>query len=144
MNRVIVSLFSLCLLLGISSMAGAESHKEKVAFLVAEEWLALVDAGDYGASWNETAHYFQKAVAKERWVQSLRTARKPLGALLSRKVKGKMYRTSLPGSPEGEYVILHFEISFENMKSAVETVPPMIEKAGQCRVSGYYIRAGAE
>ena len=42
--------------------------------------------------------------------------------------------------PKGEYVILQFESSFENKKFAVETVTPMIEKNGEWKVSGYYIK----
>jgi hypothetical protein len=144
MNRVVAGLLGLCLLLGIATVAGADAHKEKAVLLAAEEWLALVDGGDYGASWNEAARYFQQAVAKERWEQSLQTARKPLGKLLFRKVKSRTYRTLLPGAPEGQYVVIQFESSFENMTSAVETVTPMREKDGQWRVSGYYINSRAD
>jgi hypothetical protein len=45
----------------------------------------------------------------------------------------------LPGAPDGEYVVIQFESSFEKKKSAVETVTPMLEKDGKWRVSGYYI-----
>ncbi|MEW6584469.1 MAG: DUF4019 domain-containing protein, partial [Nitrospirota bacterium] len=54
-------------------------------------------------------------------------------------VKSKKYATSLPGAPDGEYVVIEFETSFENKKSAVETVTPMMD-SGKWRVSGYYIK----
>jgi hypothetical protein len=72
--------------------------------------------------------------------ESLRAARKPLGELVSRKLKSANFMTSLPGAPDGEYVVLQFETAFENKKSAVETITPMLEKDGKWRVSGYYIR----
>jgi hypothetical protein len=51
-----------------------------------------------------------------------------------------MYKTSLPGAPDGDYVVIQFVTSFGNKKSAIETVTPMLEKDGSWRVSGYYIR----
>jgi hypothetical protein len=59
---------------------------------------------------------------------------------MSRKVKTKAYKTSLPSAPDGEYVVIQLETSFENKKVAVETVTPMMGKEGVWRVSGYYIK----
>jgi len=42
--------------------------------------------------------------------------------------------------PDGDYVIIQFDTSFENKKSAIETVTPMLDKDGVWRVSGYYIK----
>ena len=63
-----------------------------------------------------------------------------MGKLISREVKSAVYESSLPGVPDGEYVVIQFETSFENKKSAIETVTPMLEKDGKWRVSGYYIK----
>lgn len=57
-----------------------------------------------------------------------------------RKVKSTTCNTSLPGAPDGEYVVIRLETSFEYKKSAIETVRPMLEKDGRRRVSGYYIK----
>jgi hypothetical protein len=59
---------------------------------------------------------------------------------VTRKVKTKSYRTSLPGAPDGEYVVIQFDTSFVNKKAAVETVTPMMDKNGVWRASGYYIK----
>ena len=40
----------------------------------------------------------------------------------------------------GDYVILRYDTSFENLKTATETVVPMKEKDGAWRVSGYLVR----
>jgi len=48
--------------------------------------------------------------------------------------------TSMPGAPDGEYVVIQFESSFANKESAVETVTPMKGEDGVWRVSGYYIK----
>lgn len=107
---------------------------------VAENWLALVDAGDYAASWDQAASYFKAAITKEQWQKTISNSRGEFGKLLSRKVKSAQHTTSLPGAPDGQYVVIQFDTSFENKKSAVETVTPMLDKDGQFRVSGYLIR----
>jgi Ethanolamine utilization protein EutJ (predicted chaperonin) len=127
------------LVLCAAAIWAAQTDKEKAAVAAAEKWLALVDQGQYKESWKEAAEYFRNSVKEDQWVQAVRPVREPLGKLLSRKVKSSSYVTELPGAPDAEYVVVQFETSFENKKSAVETVTPMLEKDGQWRVSGYYI-----
>ncbi len=52
----------------------------------------------------------------------------------------KNYQTSLPGAPDGKYVVIQFKTSFENKKSATETITPMMDNDGKWRVSGYFIK----
>ncbi|NIS59635.1 MAG: DUF4019 domain-containing protein [Proteobacteria bacterium] len=120
--------------------AVADQGAEEEAVGAAEMWLALVDDGKYSESWETTAVLFRSAVTKEQWERALNAARKPLGRCIARKVKWRQYATSLPGAPDGEYVIIQYETSFENKKIAVETITPMREKDGEWRVSGYYIK----
>ena len=122
-----------------SGMA-AEPEKEKVAAAAAEKWVALVDGGKYAESWKAAAAYFKNAVKQEQWEQAAQAVRKPLGKLVSRKVKTSTYKTELPGAPDGEYVVVTFETAFENKKTATETVTPMMDKDGTWRVSGYFIK----
>ena len=118
----------------------AEPEKEKVAVAAAEKWVALVDGGKYAESWKEASAYFKNAVKQEQWEQAAQAVRKPLGKLVSRKVKSSTYKTELPGAPDGEYVVVTFETAFENKKTAIETVTPMMDKDGTWRVSGYFIK----
>jgi hypothetical protein len=121
---------------------GAKSHPEaeRAAIDAAQRWLDLVEAEKYGESWAEAANYFQGAVSQEQWLSAMHSVRKPLGQKISRSLKSKQYHTSLPGAPDGEYVVIQFETSFESKLSAVETVTPMKERDGNWRVSGYYIK----
>ena len=66
--------------------------------------------------------------------------RKPLGNLVSRKLKSAQPATSLPGAPDGQYVVMQFETSFADKKSAVETVTFALEKDGRWRSTGYFIK----
>jgi hypothetical protein len=119
---------------------GAGQNAEEMAVKASSQWLALVDGGKYAESWDESAHVFRGAVTKEKWKESLTAVRKPLGKLISRSVKSKHYSRSLPGAPDGEYVVIQYDTSFENKRASVETVTPMLDKDGKWRVSGYYIR----
>jgi hypothetical protein len=50
-----------------------------------------------------------------------------------------MYRTSLPGAPDGEYVVMQFNTSYTQKKSAVETVTMVLDKDGKWHVAGFFI-----
>jgi hypothetical protein len=99
----------------------------------------LVDRENYAASWEEAASYFKGAVSQQQWLASVQSFRKPLGEKLSRTVKSQRYHTSLPGAPDGEYVVIQFQTAFTEKKSAIETLTPMLDADGKWRVSGYYI-----
>jgi hypothetical protein len=113
---------------------------EEAAVAAAQAWLALVDAGEYGQSWDQAAELFRNAVSREEWERMAGGVRKPFGALVSRELKAAQATTTLPGAPDGEYVVVHFAASFENKQSAFETVTPMKDADGVWRVSGYYIK----
>jgi len=113
---------------------------EKKAVEAALKWLKLLDEGKYAESYQSAAERFKKVVTKEQWIKSMNAFRKPLGKMLSRKLKAKKYTTTLPGAPDGEYVLMQFETSFENKKSAVESLTPMLDSDGEWRVSGYFIK----
>jgi hypothetical protein len=119
------------------SIAG---EAEKDALKAAEEWLILIDTGEYGLSWENAAELFKQAITKEQWEKTIRAVRSPMGDLISRNVKSATYANSLPGAPDGEYVVIQFSTRFTNKKSSVETVTPMKDPDGKWLVSGYYIR----
>jgi hypothetical protein len=118
----------------------AAQKPEEGARKSAEQWLSLVDSGKYGESWKAAAAYFQNAIKVEQWEVSLAAVRKPLGDVVSRKLKSAQSTKTLPGAPDGEYVVLQFTTSFTNKKDAVETITPMLEKGGEWKVSGYFIK----
>ena len=131
-----VAILGLCL----SCNASSSEAKEEAAVQAATAWLALVDDGQFGESWETAAQYFKNAITKEKWEQALIAVRNPLGQTVSRELSSTTYMTSIPGAPDGEYVVIQFDTSFENKKSSVETITPMLDKDGAWRVSGYYIK----
>ncbi len=130
------------LLLGLIlvSMSGyASDDKIRDADEAAGKWLALIDGRQYLDSWDQAASLFKQQVSADNWLQSISAARQPLGAMISRKLISATYATSLPGAPDGEYVVLQYQTTFRYKKSAVETVTPMLDNK-RWRVSGYYVR----
>ena len=140
MIRSILCLVIVGLILSGGAAIAIDSEKETAALSAAKNWLATVDAGKYAASWKEAAAFLKNAVTPEQLELSMKATRQPLGKLISRKMLTKSYKTSLPGAPDGEYVVIQFGTSFENKKTAIETVTPMLDKDGKWRVSGYYIK----
>ncbi|MBA4371818.1 MAG: hypothetical protein C0402_03025 [Thermodesulfovibrio sp.] len=123
-----------------AGLALAGPSEEKAAVKAAQDWLALIDTEKYAESWTESAALFRSAVTAAQWSGQVKGVRVPLGRVMKRTVRSKNYSKSLPGAPDGEYVVIQFETSFENKKNAVETVTPMLDKDGRWRVSGYYIK----
>jgi hypothetical protein len=70
----------------------------------------------------------------------MKSVRAPLGAVQARKLKSATFTKTLPGVPDGEYVVIKYDTDFENKKSAVETITTMLDKDGKWRVSGYFIK----
>ena len=131
---------SILVLGGCGKKGESNPEAETVAIECSQAWLALLDTGKYAESWDEAAEFLRTAVGREDLSKSLLAARKPFGKMVSREIKSQQYTTSVPGAPSGQYVIIQYNTSFENEKSAVETITPMLDKDGKWRVSGYYIK----
>jgi hypothetical protein len=136
-HAVTTIIFVLLLNIGIL-FAGEAPEKPIVA--AAQMWLHEIDSGNYATSWQQASAYFQGAITEKNWTDALNGVRRPLGNLLSRKVAKTTSAKSLPGAPDGNYLVMQFATSFANKKSAVETVTFMREKDGNWRAAGYYIK----
>jgi hypothetical protein len=110
------------------------------AVVACEKWLTLIEFDDFADSWEETSKMFRSAVTVEDWKANMESLREAMGKTLTRTIHSKTYLTELPGAPDGEYVVIEYHTTFENKKSAVETITPMKEADGVWRVSGYYIK----
>lgn len=103
-------------------------------------WLALTDSAQYGSSWDSASALFKAAVSKEDWEKSLSAVRTPVGALETREMATSDFSMTLPGAPDGEYVVFQFNSSFEHKAEALETVTAMKDADGEWRVAGYFIK----
>jgi hypothetical protein len=134
---------AICVTMLLSSAAAAAAHSESAetaAEAAALAWLGLVDAENYAQSCSSAATLFRQKVSESQWQFAASNPRAPLGALQSREVESATLTHTLPGAPDGDYVVIRFASSFEHKANAVETVTPMKDTDGKWHVSGYYIK----
>jgi len=127
----------------VSIAFSAQASEPKVSVEARTEtvaWLALTDTEQYESSWDSASTLFKAAVSKEDWEKSLGAVRTPIGALETREMATSKFSTTLPGAPDGEYVVFQFNSSFEHKATALETVTAMKDTDGAWRVAGYFIK----
>jgi len=114
------------------------ADKEKQA--PALQWLAIVDLGKYSEAYRQSAKIVMTSATEEQWVGLMERFRKPLGALVTRKLLKLEETKSLPGAPDGEYRVMQFSAGFAEKKEAVETLALRKEEDGTWKSCGYFIR----
>lgn len=138
--RTVIGIGVAIMAMATATIGRAEPAAQDGAVEAATGWLALVDHGQYAESWEQAASFFKSAVTKPQWEQTIGGVRPPLGQVSSRIVSSAEYTKSLPGAPDGRYVVIQFTTAFEHKASTLETVTPMQEPDGTWRVAGYYIK----
>lgn len=103
-------------------------------------WLGLVDDGKYAQSWQDASGYFRGRVTEDDWVSTIASLRQALGGLAARELASAETAAALPGAPDGNYEVIQYNTSFTNKRSATETVIMKLDKDGQYRLVGYFIR----
>lgn len=102
-------------------------------------WLALVDRGAYAESWDAAAAVFKASTSRERWNDAVTSVREPLGMVSSRQLRAAEYKGSLPGAPEGKYVVVHYDSAFAKKPSAREVVTLRQAADASWNVAGYFV-----
>jgi hypothetical protein len=135
-------LFTVLLLLTIpfATLGAAVPEQDAEAVAAAERFVALVDQGRYGESWETAARLFTARIARAEWERTVAGVRPPLGAVVRRTLLSTRAMTSAPGAPDGDYVVVLFASAFARKETAVETVTTLREADGQWRVAGYFIK----
>lgn len=105
---------------------------------VATSWLESIDSGEYNLSWNEAAPLLKNQISSIEWGKLLTQIRTPLGKVISRSIKSASEHTSLAGVPDGQYIVITLETSYELKQSALETVT-LSKTDHDWRVAGYFI-----
>jgi hypothetical protein len=119
--------------------ADPHAQEEQAAQREALGFLGYLDHGRYADSYAYTGMLIRATNDRDSFALQIKKARAGTGALQSRNLIDASYATSMPGAPEGQYVLLHYQASFANRPEAVETLTLAFAK-GYWRVSGYYIK----
>jgi hypothetical protein len=117
-----------------------DAEKEAAGQLAAAGWLTLLDRRDWGGAWERTGAVFRSNVPLGNWMDAIPKVREPFGPLQERQPSNVVYRTSLPGQPEGHYVSIVFSSKFEKKPDVQEIVTTVLEPDGRWRVMGYSTR----
>ncbi len=110
------------------------------ALEAANLWLGLTDVNRAQQSWEQAAPVFQRAITAQDWAQSLQAARAPLGKVKTRKTTDAVFTRHIPGQPDGEYVVIQYDTTFEKKASAHEMVTMVLGIDNRWRVAGYLVR----
>ena len=125
---------------GSSPTPAIQNGGETAAKAAADIWLALVDDNRYEPAYQSAAGVFQKLVTKEQWVKLAGSGRSLLGKSRSRTVQDTKFSATMPGAPDGQYVVIHYQTSFEKKAATTETVTTLLDSDGQWKVCGYFVR----
>jgi hypothetical protein len=119
----------------------ADPHlaEEQAAERQALGFLGYLDHGRYADSYAYTGMLIRAQLDRDSFAKQLENARAGTGALVSRELGEASYATTVPGAPDGQYVVLHYGASFANRQQAEETLTLSLAK-GYWRVNGYYIK----
>jgi serine/threonine protein kinase len=96
-----------------------------------EDWVALIDNGDFDRSWELAAKRFQRAITKDQWIERLRAAHSLADKVQSRKLK--LTRRF------GPWLLVKYDTTYSVSKTVVETVYFCRENDGQWRAIGALI-----
>ena len=102
-------------------------------------FLGYLDQGRFADSYAYTGMLIRAQLDRDAFSGQVQKTRVGTGALQSRELMDSSYTTTLPGAPEGQYVVLHYHASFANRQDATETLTLALAK-GYWRVIGYYIK----
>ncbi len=116
--------------------SSANAEKEAAGKLAAAGWLVLLDRRDWGRAWETASAAFRGSVPLAAWMEGIPKVREPLGNLVERTPADSIYKTTLQGRPDGEYVSVLFASKFDK-KEVQEVVTTVREADGKWRVTGY-------
>lgn len=109
---------------------------EKAGQNAAQAWLILLDRKDWGTAWDASSAVFRQNVPLGTWMDNVPKVREPWGAFVERSPGIALYKKTLAGRPDGDYVTVVFLSRFAN-KEVEETVTTVRESDGRWRVTGY-------
>jgi hypothetical protein len=131
-SAVLIALF-----MAFTAMA---DENEAAATQAGVTWLALVDSGKFGDSWDTAASVFKKGITREAWVKTVAEVRAQLGKSESRKLSVAQPLKDPPNAPAGDYIILQYTSNFANKNEVVETVVMGMDTDKRWRTSGYFVK----
>jgi hypothetical protein len=114
-----------------------QAAKEADGQLAAAGWLLMLDQQNWGGAYEAASQSFRNLVQIGQWMDSIPGVRAPFGAFENRTLARVVYKTTMPGRPDGEYVTAIFTTDFANKKGVEEIIATVRDADGKWRVMGY-------
>lgn len=118
-----------------------DQQRVEASTIATTKFFELVDAEQYGKSWDTCAAYLKNQISREDWIKKLSAVRSVTGKLLDRKQTNISYtKNTDEGIPEGEYMVFDFDSTFQNKEHLPEILTMMLDKDNTWRVAGYFFK----
>ncbi|HEX5759113.1 MAG TPA: DUF4019 domain-containing protein [Thermoanaerobaculia bacterium] len=96
---------------------------EEAATTAATTWLqSYIDTPRYADAYSWAATDFRVKVEQAAFVDAMERFRRPLGSFISRSLVSRVYKTTLEGAPDGEYVVIEFQTRLSAKAAAKEVI----------------------
>ena len=123
-----------------SAAASAQSDLDTSPGLVASRsWLGDLDAGRYGATWEEASPMLKDAMPKVQWETGLERTRGAMGVVVARKIRLANCTRGTRADPEAEICVIQYDTQFER-RLGDEQVTVLRGSDGTWRVAAYSLR----
>lgn len=106
----------------------------------ADRWLTLLDQKKYAEAWASAAELFRSAVTVDQFAQVIGQVRNTLGQVGSREPSKIEASSTLPGMPDGEYVVIEYQSAYSGLPRAIERMVLEKDEAGDWKVVGSFVR----
>lgn len=116
----------------------ASRPAETAASAAARSWPALLDGGQWEASWRAASSMFKSPLTSALRATTIQSVRQPPRRVSSRTLQSVVQTKMQPGAPKVDYQVLQFQSRFATKLDAVETTV-LARENGSWRVSGYFI-----
>ena len=137
MKSLVLLSYAWLLILFPSCDAQAEDADITAAESVAIQWLAGIDAGEWGRCWDEASLLLQAQMDREHWVMVLSQSSDFLGQMEERSLATSRLANPPAEDPEGVYAVFRF-LARHTRGTVKESLVLRLE-GDSWRVVGYWL-----
>jgi hypothetical protein len=88
----------------------------------AEQFIALIDNQEYKTAFNNSSLLLQTLTSRQEWIAERGRSVELLGSVQDSKLVAIKARSSYPGLPDGDYLIVYYEARTERKEKAAEVL----------------------
>jgi hypothetical protein len=126
------------LLTTVSAPINAEINNQSIAIETAEKFFELIEHGELEQAFNSTTEIHKDHKVKEAWINSNLIQKKYYGSFINRSIKTITSKTTIPGHPDGTYLTVIYETTFQNKEKVYERIDLMLVSENIWKVTEYF------